>query len=101
MARAGLNHLVTTKSQVIFNHSDGGCTSFMIHCLDGSSSPVLVNIHRMHGSNWIPVRPGRDIVFRMNHSATGGITKVRVKTRTDTARIDYGVVAITDRSDER
>ena len=101
MARAGYNRTITTAPVVIFAPGDGGCTSFMVHCVDGSASAVLVQVQRLHGTSWIPVRPGRDMVFRLNHKSTGGITKVTVKAHHATAQIDYGVVADTDRADER
>jgi hypothetical protein len=104
MARGG-TALVTTPVE-IFSPADGGCTAFKVHCITGSATYVEVQVERMHTKGgadaWVPVRQGYEDVFRMNHADSGGITRVTVRGFGEgETEIDYGVVADTDRNDER
>jgi hypothetical protein len=99
MSRAGTDTI--SGETVIFAPEDGGCTAFRVHCQDNSLVPVEINVERLHGNDWGIVRPGRDVVYRMGHAASGGITKVTARGVGGDADIDWEVVADTSRNDER
>jgi len=102
MARTGIGVSVSSR-QAILVPSDGSCTSFFVHCLDASTAWAEIQVKDLHATDeWIPVRPGRDIVFRLRHGPSGGISKVWARGGNGgTAMIDWGPVADTDRNDER
>jgi len=104
MARTGIGVNIPDGTPVhIFEPADGGCTSFQVHCLDGATSWVEVRVEGLHGpGEWFAVRQNRDVIFRVNHGQSGGISSVYARggggNETD---IDWGPVADTDRNDER
>jgi len=101
MAKAAIG-LEVNAAVELYSPSDGGCTAFLVHCVDTSATWIEVRVEGLHGSDWAAVRQGRDIVFRLNNKDAGGIYRVRARGHGGgTATIDYMVVANTDRGDNR
>lgn len=93
MASAGNGVNVTITAAEIFNaRNDGGkCTTFLVRNRSGSSGVVLVNVEGLHkATEWMGIEAGAEQAFRFNHNGLGVVT---VKTASDTATIDYGVIA--------
>lgn len=89
MATAGTEALITT-SEEIFREEDRGCTSFMVHCLAGSSNAALVNVPGLHASGeFFPIPKGSEYTFTLNKL---GIKTVNAKGDGGAASINYGVV---------
>ena len=95
MATAGTAALTAGNTTVLFEPTDGGCTSFSVAVDGDAANGARVHVDGLHADgDWLPMAAGREITFRRTH---GGIYRVSARGRGGNSTVFFGVVADTKR----